>query len=33
VQPSPIHTGLCDEPQAMLDHLFARLVVAAAPDA
>jgi hypothetical protein len=26
VQPSPIHTGLCDEPQAVLDRLFARLV-------
>jgi hypothetical protein len=26
VQPSPIHTGLCDDPQALLDRLFARLV-------
>jgi Protein of unknown function (DUF3037) len=26
VQPSPIHTGLCDDPQAVLDRLFARLV-------
>ena len=26
VQPSPIHTGLCDEPQAVLDRLFERLV-------
>jgi hypothetical protein len=31
VQPSPIHTGLCDDPQAMLDHLYARLVLPAAP--
>jgi hypothetical protein len=27
VQPSPIHTGLCDDPQALLDRLFARLVL------
>lgn len=26
VQPGPVHTGLCDEPEAMLDRLFARLV-------
>jgi hypothetical protein len=26
VQPSPIHTGLCDDPQAVLDRLFSRLV-------
>jgi hypothetical protein len=26
VQPSPIHTGLCADPQAVLDRLFARLV-------
>ena len=26
VQPSAIHTGLCDEPQRLLDHLFDRLV-------
>ena len=26
VQPSPSHTGLCDEPQAVLDRLFDRLV-------
>ena len=26
VQPSPIHTGLCDEPQQQLDRLFERLV-------
>ncbi|HEY6760497.1 MAG TPA: DUF3037 domain-containing protein [Baekduia sp.] len=27
VQPSPIHTGLCDDPEAVLDRLFRRLVV------
>ncbi len=26
VQPSPVHTGLCDDPAAMLDRLFAELV-------
>jgi hypothetical protein len=26
VQPSPVHTGLCDDPAAMLDRLFRRLV-------
>ena len=26
VQPSPVHTGLCDDPAAMLDRLFTRLV-------
>ena len=26
VQPSPIHTGLCDDPEALLDRLFERLV-------
>jgi hypothetical protein len=26
VQPSPIHTGLCDDPPALLDRLFTRLV-------
>jgi hypothetical protein len=26
VQPSPIHTGLCDDPEAVLDRLFRRLV-------
>ena len=26
VQPSPVHTGLCEDPAATLDHLFARLV-------
>ncbi len=28
VQPSPIHTGLCGDPQAVLDRLFTRLVAA-----
>jgi hypothetical protein len=28
VQPSAVHTGLCDDPAAMLDALHARLVVA-----
>jgi hypothetical protein len=26
IQPSPVHTGLCDDPQAMLDRLFDELV-------
>jgi Protein of unknown function (DUF3037) len=26
IQPSPVHTGLCDDPQAMLDHLYDTLV-------
>ena len=26
VQPSPIHTGFCDDPEAVLDRLFRRLV-------
>jgi hypothetical protein len=26
IQPSPVHTGVSDEPAAQLDHLFARLV-------
>jgi Protein of unknown function (DUF3037) len=26
IQPSPVHTGLCDDPGAMLDRLFASLV-------
>jgi hypothetical protein len=26
IQPSPVHTGICDDPQAMLDRLFAELV-------
>ena len=26
IQPSPVHTGLCDDPEGMLEHLFARLV-------
>ena len=28
VQPSPVHTGLCEEPGAMLASLYARLVAA-----
>jgi hypothetical protein len=28
VQPSAIHTGLCDDPAGLLDRLFARLVAA-----
>jgi hypothetical protein len=27
IQPSPVHTGLCDDPSAMLEHLFKTLVV------
>jgi len=26
IQPSPVHTGLCDDPQTMLDRLFDELV-------
>ena len=26
IQPSPVHTGLCDDPAAMLGHLFETLV-------
>ena len=26
IQPSPVHTGLCDDPSAMLEHLYASLV-------
>jgi hypothetical protein len=26
VQPGPVHSGLCDDPAATLDHLFATLV-------
>ena len=26
VQPSPVHTGLCEDPAATLEHLVARLV-------
>jgi folate-dependent tRNA-U54 methylase TrmFO/GidA len=28
VQPSPIHTGMSDDPDGLLDHLFTRLVSA-----
>lgn len=27
VQPSPVHTGLCEDPAALLDRLFATLVM------
>jgi hypothetical protein len=27
VQPSAVHTGVCDDPAAMLEHLFARVVL------
>jgi hypothetical protein len=27
IQPSAVHTGLCDDAAAMLEHLFARLVL------
>ena len=26
IQPSPVHTGVCDDPAAMLHHLFGSLV-------
>jgi hypothetical protein len=29
IQPSAVHTGLCDDPNAMLDHLFSELVAPA----
>ena len=28
IQPSPVHTGICEDPAAMLQHLFASLVAA-----
>jgi hypothetical protein len=28
IQPSPVHTGLCEDPAATLQHLFASLVAA-----
>jgi hypothetical protein len=31
IQPSPAHTGLCDDPGAMLDRLFAELVAPVGP--
>jgi hypothetical protein len=27
VQPSPVHSGLCDDPSAALEHLFATMVL------
>ena len=32
IQPSPVHTGLSEDPQATLDALFAELVEPVAPD-
>ncbi|HWQ11493.1 MAG TPA: DUF3037 domain-containing protein [Roseiflexaceae bacterium] len=26
IQPSPVHSGICDDPQAALDHLFETMV-------
>lgn len=31
IQPSPVHTGLCDDPAAELDHLVATLVAQPGP--
>jgi hypothetical protein len=31
IQPSPVHTGLCTDPQAQLDRLFDELVAPLAP--
>ncbi|UGS36618.1 DUF3037 domain-containing protein [Capillimicrobium parvum] len=31
IQPSHVHTGLCEDPAAMLEHLFATLVLPVAP--
>ncbi len=31
VRPSPVHTGLCEDPRATLDKLYAQLVVPPAP--
>jgi DUF3037 family protein len=33
VQPSPVHSGLCDQPAEMLDALLAELVLPPAPTA
>jgi DUF3037 family protein len=27
IQPSPVHTGMCEDPEATLEHLFATLVL------
>jgi Protein of unknown function (DUF3037) len=32
IQPSAIHTGLCEDPEETLDHLFRRLVLPARAD-
>lgn len=31
IQPAPVHTGLCEDPEAMLGALFVRLVVTPEP--
>ena len=31
IQPAPVHTGLCEDPEAMLGVLFGRLVVTPEP--
>jgi hypothetical protein len=31
VQPGPVHTGLCEDPEATLEQLFSRLVLRPAP--
>ncbi len=31
IQSSPVHTGLCNNPEAALDHLFERLVLPFSP--
>lgn len=32
IQPGPVHSGLCEDPAAMLDHLFATLVLPPKPE-
>jgi hypothetical protein len=32
IQPGPVHTGLCDDPADMLDHLFDTLVARPRPE-
>lgn len=32
IQTSPAHSGLCDDPAALLDHLFATMVLLPPPD-
>jgi Protein of unknown function (DUF3037) len=31
VQPGPVHTGLCEDPEATIEQLFSRLVLRPAP--